>query len=74
MKRINYRGDDTAQYIHNNQTHRTMSDAFKDADYASPITKFRSDTWKALEFFAIASLFASMGVVVCWVALAVSRA
>ena len=30
-----YEGDDIAEYTHNNRYHRTSSEAFKDADYAS---------------------------------------
>ena len=29
-----YVGDDVADYVHNNKTHRTQSEAFKDARYA----------------------------------------
>jgi hypothetical protein len=30
-----YEGDDIAEYTHNNKTHNTTSNAFKDASYAS---------------------------------------
>ena len=30
-----YVGDDVAEFTHNNKTHRTQSEAFKDANYAT---------------------------------------
>jgi len=30
-----YVGDDVADYTHNNKTHRTQSEAFRDANYAN---------------------------------------
>ena len=37
--------DDPAQWIWSNRTHRTMSEAFRDAEYACAIQTFKSD-WK----------------------------
>lgn len=38
-------GDDPAQWVWSNRTHRTMSEAFRDAEYACAITTFKAD-WK----------------------------
>ena len=43
LKRTNYQGDDTATFIHHNKTHRTVSEAFKDADYATPIWRCETE-------------------------------
>lgn len=32
-----YDGDDIKDYVHNNKMHRSVGDAFKDANYANPI-------------------------------------
>ena len=45
-----YIGNDTAQFIHHNKTHRTASEAFKDADYATPIWRDRSDLEELFDF------------------------
>jgi hypothetical protein len=39
-----YKGvDDTAFFIHHNKTHRSASEAFRDADYASAFWKEQSE-------------------------------
>ena len=43
IPKVNYQGGDTAQFIHNNKTHRTASEAFRDADYATPIWRCESE-------------------------------
>ena len=35
--RLNYLGNDPAKFIHSNKTHRSASEAFRDADYAQAI-------------------------------------
>ena len=52
QRRINqYFGDiDPAVIVHSNKTHRTVSEAFRDAEYACSITKFKSDAQLAYEF------------------------
>ena len=45
-----YVGDDPAQFIWSNRTHRTASEAFKDADYATPIWRCESDFQQGLRF------------------------
>jgi hypothetical protein len=34
---------DPAKFIHSNKTHRSVSEAFKDADYATPIWRCETD-------------------------------
>ena len=41
---------DPAQYIHSNKTHRTVSEAFRDAEYACSVTRFKDDWQLAWEF------------------------
>jgi len=52
QRRINqYFGDiDPAVIVHSSKTHRTVSEAFRDAEYACSITKFKSDAQLAYEF------------------------
>jgi hypothetical protein len=38
-----YLGDDPAKFLHSNRTHRTASEAFRDADYATAIWKCKTD-------------------------------
>ena len=35
--------DDIAGWIHSNKTHRTVSEAFRDADYATPIWRCETE-------------------------------
>ncbi len=41
---------DPAQFIHSNKTHRSVSEAFRDADYATPIWRCENDWDKAKEY------------------------
>ena len=41
---------DTAQFIWSNRTHRTASEAFRDADYATPMWRCESDFQQGLRF------------------------
>ena len=41
--RVNYQGDDTAKYIWSSKTHRSASEAFRDADYATPIWRCETE-------------------------------
>ena len=50
LKRVEYKGDDPAQYIWSNRTHRSASEAFRDAEYASSVTRFKTDTEQAMDF------------------------
>jgi len=45
---------DPAVIIHSNKTHRTSSEAFRDAEYACSITKFKNDWQLSLEFLGSA--------------------
>ena len=45
-----YFGDDPAKFIHSNKTHRTASEAFRDADYATPIWRCESDWDRTKEY------------------------
>ena len=50
LKRVNYQGNDPAQYIWSNRTHRSASEAFRDAEYASSVTRYKTDTEQAVDF------------------------
>ena len=41
---------DPAQFIHSNKTHRSVSEAFRDADYATPIWRCENDWDRAKEY------------------------
>jgi len=41
---------DPAQYIHSNKTHRTVSEAFRDADYATAFYRPKSEWDDCKEF------------------------
>ena len=43
---------DPARYIHQNKTHRTASEAFRDADYATPIWKCETE-WDRVKEYGI---------------------
>ena len=45
-----YVGDDPAQFSWSNRTHRTASEAFRDADCATPIWKCESDFQQGIRF------------------------
>lgn len=46
-----YMGEtDPAQFVHSNKTHRTVSEAFKDADYATAIQRHKSEWEDVREF------------------------
>jgi hypothetical protein len=46
-----YKSDiDPAVIIHSNKTHRTVSEAFKDADYATPIWRCENDMDRTMEY------------------------
>ena len=45
-----YLGDDPAKFIWSNRTHRTASEAFRDANYATPIWRCESDFQQAVRF------------------------
>lgn len=40
---------DPAQYIHSHKTHRSASEAFRDADYATPIWRCENDWDRTVE-------------------------
>ena len=40
---------DPAQFIHSHKTHRTASEAFKDADYATPIWRCETEWDRTVE-------------------------
>lgn len=43
VPKVNYQGDDVAKYVWSSRTHRTASEAFRDADYATPIWRCESE-------------------------------
>ena len=49
-------GDDVGQWIHSNKTHRSVSEAFRDADYATAFWREKSDWEQTLEFLGGAVL------------------
>ena len=42
-KQVVYQGNDPAQYIWSSKTHRSASEAFRDADYATPIWREKGE-------------------------------
>lgn len=67
--RTEYKGvDDPAFFIHHNRTHRSASEAFRDADYASAFWKEQSEWDDFILFckdgmFVIPMLFVFAGIV-----------
>ena len=61
-----YVGDDPAQFVWSNRTHRSASEAFRDADYATPIWRCETEwdrtkeylLWGAMWVFVLFSLYA----------------
>jgi hypothetical protein len=52
-KKVTYQSEiDPAVIIHSNKTHRTVSEAFRDAEYACSITKFKNDWQLSLEYLS----------------------
>lgn len=45
-----YEGNDPAVFIHNNKTHRSVSEAFKDAEYACAITTYKTEWDRTKEY------------------------
>ena len=50
IPKVNYKGDDTAHYIHHHKTHRSASEAFRDADYATPIWRCETEMDRIKEY------------------------
>jgi hypothetical protein len=61
-----YIGEDPAQFIWSNRTHRSVSEAFRDADYATPIWRCKTEWertreyigWTLMWAFVLFSLYA----------------
>ena len=54
-----YKSDiDPAVIIHSNKTHRTASEAFRDADYATPIWRCENDWDRTLGYLGWAFMWA----------------
>jgi hypothetical protein len=45
-----YFGDDPAKFIHSNKTHRSASEAFRDADYATGLWRCETDWDRTREY------------------------
>lgn len=45
-----YMGDDPAKFVWSNKTHRSASEAFRDADYATPIWRCETDWDRTKEY------------------------
>lgn len=58
MRTTKYQGIDAIQQWHSDKSKSSVSEAFKDADYASPITRFGSDTARFVGFTVQASVIA----------------
>jgi len=69
VAKLQYLGDDPAQFVWSNKTHRSVSEAFRDAEYACSITRFKSDWQLSLEFLCGAVM--GFLTVLTWVALPV---
>ena len=54
---------DTAQFIHHNKTHRSVSEAFRDANYATPIWRSKTDL-EELNDFLLGSMWGALAVFV----------
>jgi hypothetical protein len=52
IQRVNYKGDDTAHYIHHHKTHRSASEAFRDADYATALWKCETE-WDRIKEYGV---------------------
>ena len=65
VQKWQYLGEtDPAVFIHSNKTHRTASEAFRDADYATAFWREKSDWEQSLEFLASAVIgFMWVGIV-----------
>lgn len=50
LPRKNYQGDDIAKHVWSNRTHRSASEAFRDADYATPIWRCETDWDRTKEY------------------------
>ena len=50
LPKIKYEGGDTAEYIHHNKTHRTASEAFRDADYATAFWRCETEWDRCKEY------------------------
>jgi len=48
---------DPAQYIHSHRYHRSVSEAFKDADYATPIWRCENEWDKAKDMLIAVGVF-----------------
>lgn len=61
MKQIkkDWQGEDVLMRWHEEKAKSSVSEAFKDATYASPITQFKSDALALAEFLFIAALVGS---------------
>ena len=55
--KFQYLGEtDPAQFIHSNKTHRSASEAFRDADYATAFYRPKSE-WEDMKEFVAGSIF-----------------
>jgi hypothetical protein len=50
MQKVNYQGDDIAKHIWSSKTHSSASEAFRDADYATPIWKCETEWDRCKEY------------------------
>ena len=60
LPRKNYQGDDIAKHVWSGKTHRSASEAFRDADYATPIWRCESEWDRTKEY---------LGWILMWVGL-----
>ena len=55
-----YEGNDPAVFVHHNKTHRTASEAFRDAEYACAITTYKTEWDRAKEYALWIALWAGV--------------
>ena len=61
---------DPAKFIHSNKTHRSASEAFRDADYATPIWRCETEWDKTKDYLAWIGMWAvllfALYSLACW--------
>ena len=73
-----YVGDDPAKFIWSNRTHRSVSEAFRDVDYATPMWRCETDWDRTKEYLLWgvmwAVLLSSLYLLATWFEVAVAVA
>ena len=65
-----YLGDDPAKFLWSSRTHRSASEAFRDADYATPIWRCESDWDRTKQYLGglamLGFLFGTLYLLAVW--------